>query len=57
MRWERFLYYLDHSATTEIVYDHPIRKVGRTVGVSRTFLYDLSLLPSVRPERSVEGQK
>ena len=52
-----FLYYLDHSATTEIVYDHPKRKVGRTVGVSRTFLYDLSLLPSVRAERSVEGQK
>ena len=38
------LYYLDHSRTTEILYDHPVRKKERTVGTSRVCLYDLSLL-------------
>ncbi len=45
------LYYLDHSSTTEILYDHPIRKARRTVGASRACVYDLSLLPAIRPER------
>lgn len=45
------LYYLDHSSTTEILYDHPIRKARRTVGTSRACVYDLSLLPAIRPER------
>ena len=47
------LFYLDHSSTTEILYDHPIRRAKRTVGTSRTCLYDLSLLPTVRPERGM----
>lgn len=48
------LYYLDHSSTTEILYDHPIRKAKRTVGTSRICLYDLSLLPTIRPERRID---
>lgn len=47
------LYYLDHSSTAEIIYDHPTRKAKRTVGTFRTCLYDLSLLPPVRPERGI----
>jgi len=39
------LYYLDHSATTELLYDHPVRAAGRSVGVSRVCIYDLSLFP------------
>ena len=39
------LYYLDHPDTTELIYDHPIRKADRTEGVSKMWLYDLSLLP------------
>ena len=42
------LYSLDHPATTEILYDHPVRKPGRTSGMSRLCVYDLSLLPPVR---------
>ena len=41
------LYYLDHSNTTEVLYDHPVRKKERTVGASRVCLYDLSLLARV----------
>ncbi len=51
------LYYLDHSATTEIIYDHPIRNDRRTIGVSRTCIYDLGLLPTVRPDRSIDVRK
>ena len=40
------LYYLDHPSTTELIYDHPIRKARRTVGVSRVCVYDVSLLRS-----------
>ena len=36
------LYYLTHEATTEILYDHPVRDVGRTVGAARTCVYDVS---------------
>ena len=39
------LYYLDHSRTVEVLYDHPVRKEKRTLGTSRVCLYDLSLLP------------
>lgn len=46
------LYHLDHPNTTEIVYDHPVRKAKRTLGISRVCVYDLSLLPPIRPERS-----
>lgn len=45
------LYYLDHPSTTELLYDHPIRKDKRTEGMSRVCLYDLSLLPPFRPNR------
>ena len=38
------LYYLDHSDTTELIYDHPIRVATRTVGLSRVCVYDVSLL-------------
>lgn len=41
------LYYLDHTRTTEILYDHPVRKRERTIGTSRVCLYDLSLLARV----------
>ena len=41
------LYYLDYPSTTELIYDHPIRKSGRTAGVSRMCVYDLSLLPRI----------
>lgn len=47
------LYYLDHPTTTELLYDHPIRKERRTEGTSRVCVYDLSLLPPFRPERGV----
>ena len=39
------LYYLDHSRTVEVLYDHPVRKERRTLGTSRVCLYDLALLP------------
>ena len=41
------LYYLDHARTTEVLYDHPVRKRERTVGTSRVCLYDLSLFAQV----------
>jgi hypothetical protein len=46
------LYYLDYPNTTEIIYDHPVRKATRTVGTARVCVYDLSLLPPIRPDRS-----
>jgi hypothetical protein len=46
------LYFLDHPSETELLYDHPIRKALRTEGVSRVCVYDLSLLPPLRPDRS-----
>lgn len=45
------LYFLDHPTETELLYDHPIRKALRTEGISRVCIYDLSLLPPLRPER------
>ena len=39
------LFCLDHPDVAEILYDHPVRKVERTLGTSRTCVYDLSLLP------------
>ncbi len=45
------LYYLDHPNVTEIIYDHPVRKEKRTYGTSRICIYDLSLLPPIRPMR------
>ena len=45
------LYYLDHVSTTELLYDHPVRKQGRTVGMSRVCIYDLSLFPAIRSAR------
>ena len=47
------LFHLDHPAHTELLYDHPVRKDKRTTGVSRICIYDLSLLPPIRPERSL----
>lgn len=49
------LYSLDHSDATEILYDHPVRKAKRTLGTSRVCVYDLSLLPPIRPERGGGG--
>jgi len=45
------LYCLDYPITTELVYDHPVRKPERTRGASRVCLYDLGLLPPVRRQR------
>lgn len=36
------LYYLDHPTTSELIYDHPIRKPKRTEGTSRVCVYDLA---------------
>lgn len=36
------LYYLCHPTTTELLYDHPVRKEQRTHGASRVCVYDLS---------------
>ena len=45
------LYYLTHEATMEILYDHPVRDAGSTVGVSRMCVYDLSgFLEGIRNE-------
>jgi hypothetical protein len=46
------LYFLDHPTETELLYDYPIRKALRTEGISRVCVYDLSLLPPLRPDRS-----
>ena len=45
------LYYLDHASTAELLYDHPVRTQGRTVGMSRVCIYDLSLFPPIRAVR------
>ena len=47
------LYYLDHSTTTELLYDHPVRKARRTSGTSRVCVYDLSFLPQMDQESSL----
>ena len=39
------LYYLDNLPKTELLYDHPVRAPGRSVGVSRVCIYDLSFFP------------
>ena len=39
------LYCLDHPRGTELVYDHPVRKEKRTVGLARVCVYDLTRLP------------
>ena len=39
------LFYLDHPRCTELVYDHPVRKLNRTLGTSRVCIYNLSLWP------------
>lgn len=49
------LYCLDHPNDTELLYDHPIRRAQRTEGISRVCLYDLSLLPPLRPDRASAG--
>jgi hypothetical protein len=46
------LYYLDYPTATEVIYDHPVRKAQRTSGTARVCVYDLSLLPPIRPERT-----
>jgi len=46
------LYGLDHPHDTELLHDHPIRRAQRTEGISRVCLYDLSLLPPLRPDRA-----
>ena len=39
------LYHLDHANSTEILYDHPVRRKKRTAGTARVCVYDLSRLP------------
>jgi hypothetical protein len=38
------LYALDNPLTTELVYDHPVRKAKRTEGTARVCLYDITPL-------------
>ena len=38
------LYHLHHPSTTELVYDHPVRKPERTRGTSRVCVYELTQL-------------
>lgn len=47
------LYALDFPQGVELVYDHPVRKAQRTSGTGRVCLYDLGLLPPLRPHRSM----
>lgn len=42
------LFKLDHPSDVDIVYDHPIRKPGRTVGASSALLYKLDLFRGSR---------
>ena len=41
------LYHLDHAQSTEILYDHPVRRKMRTSGTARVCVYDLSLWPRI----------
>ena len=45
------LYHIDHPNDTELLHDFPVRSPDRTSGKSRVCLYDLSLLPLLRPQR------
>jgi hypothetical protein len=38
------LFCLSRPRSVELVYDHPIRKLGRTTGASRLLVYDVSSL-------------
>ena len=49
------LFYIDHPAIVELIYDHPIRKAKRTEGKSRVCIYDLSLLGPVRTDRRMSS--
>ena len=42
------LYYLYYPGTTELLYDHPVRKAQRTQGASRVCVYDLSRFPRIK---------
>ena len=46
------LYHIDHPNDTELLHDFPVRSPDRTTGKSRVCLYDLSLLPLLRPQRA-----
>jgi len=49
------LYCLDYPDTTELVYDHPVRKATRTAGTWRICVYDLRLLPPVRRQSRADA--
>jgi hypothetical protein len=44
------LYFLRSTRSVELVYDHPIKSVGRTTGTTRCWMYSVSSL-SYRPEK------
>lgn len=44
------MYYLNHPEV-EIIYDHPVRKPGRTNGASKLHVYHVSALVKARPDR------
>lgn len=44
------MYYLNHPEV-EIIYDHPVRKSGRTDGASRLHVYHVSALVKAKPDR------
>ena len=46
------LYHIDHPNDTELLHDFPVPSPDRTTGKSRVCLYDLSLLPLLRPKRA-----
>lgn len=44
------MYYLNHPEV-EIIYDHPVRKAGRTDGTSKLHVYHVSALVKAKPDR------
>lgn len=44
------MYYLNHPEV-EIIYDHPVRKTGRTDGTSKLHVYHVSALVKAKPDR------
>lgn len=44
------MYYLNHPEV-EIIYDHPVRKSGRTDGTSKLHVYHISALVKAKPDR------
>ncbi|MEJ6551177.1 MULTISPECIES: hypothetical protein [Psychrobacter] len=50
------MYYLNHPEV-EIIYDHPVRKAGRTDGTSKLHVYHVSALVKAKPDRITSRTK